>query len=162
QFYFQMLGSLARHAGFDLERPFAKLPERVQQLVLYGSGDQKIPFTYLSDRGRPITREHTFEGIVPNLERRYREPDSVMVRAELAKYLKSKPCPECNGTRLRREARHVKVGARNDARAIFEVSALPLKETSAFFAKLVLDGHKQAIADKIVKEIRSRLAFLIN
>ena len=78
--------------------------------MLYGSGDEKIPFTYLSDRGRPVTREHTFEGIIPNLERRYRETDSVMVREELAKYLNSKPCPECDGTRLRREARYVVVG----------------------------------------------------
>ena len=110
QFYFQMLGSLAKHVGFDLERPFARLPERVQQLILYGSGDEKIPFTYLSDRGQPMVREHPFEGIIPNLERRYRETDSVMVREELAKYLNSKPCPECGGTRLRREARFVKVG----------------------------------------------------
>jgi len=162
QFYFQMLGSLAKHAGFDLERPFAKLPERVQNLVLYGSGDEKIPFVYLSDRGKPLTREHTFEGIVPNLERRYRETDSVMVREELAKYLNNKPCPACDGTRLKPEARHVKVGEGADACAIFEVSAWALKETSAFFARLRLPGHKAAIADRIVKEIVSRLAFLNN
>ncbi|MBK8690040.1 MAG: excinuclease ABC subunit UvrA [Betaproteobacteria bacterium] len=162
QFYFQMLQGLARHAGFDLERPFAKLGERVQQLVLYGSGDEKIPFTYVSERGKPLTREHVFEGIIPNLERRYRETDSVMVREELAKYLNSKPCPECSGTRLRREARHVKVGNGADARAIFEVSNAPLKEASAYFARLTLDGQKQAIAEKIVKEIGSRLQFLNN
>ncbi|HET9339066.1 MAG TPA: excinuclease ABC subunit UvrA, partial [Casimicrobiaceae bacterium] len=162
QFYFQMLQSLAKHAGFDLERPFAKLPERVQSLVLNGSGDEKIPFTYLSERGRPMVREHAFEGILPNLERRYRETDSVMVREELAKYLNSKPCPECHGTRLKREARHVKIGDDVDARAIYEVSAWPLKETSRFFADLKLEGHKAAIAEKIVKEIVSRLAFLNN
>src|SRR5438477_8832331 len=162
QFYFQMLQSLAKHVGFDVDRPFAKLPERVQNMILYGSGDEKIPFTYLSERGRPFVKEHTFEGIVPNLERRYRETDSVMVREELAKYLNNKPCPECGGTRLRREARNVKVGEAADARAIFDVSAWPLKQTSEFFARLKLDGHKAAIADRIIKEIVSRLAFLNN
>ncbi|HVJ74202.1 MAG TPA: excinuclease ABC subunit UvrA [Casimicrobiaceae bacterium] len=162
QFYFQMLQSLAKHAGFDLERPFARLPERIQSLVLNGSGDEKIPFTYLSERGRPLVREHVFEGILPNLERRYRETDSMMVREELAKYLNSKPCPECHGTRLKREARNVKIGPDTDARAIYEVSAWPLKQTSRFFAELALEGHKAAIADKIVKEIVSRLAFLNN
>ena len=162
QFYFQMLQSLAKHVGFDVDKAFAKLSDRVQSVILYGSGDEKIPFTYLSERGRPHVREHAFEGIVPNLERRYRETDSVMVREELAKYLNNKPCPECHGTRLRREARHVKIGAGDDARAIYEVSAWPLKQTSAFFARLKLDGHKAAIADKIIKEIVSRLAFLNN
>ena len=162
QFYFQMLQSLAKHVGFDVDRPFAKLTERVQNVILYGSGDEKIPFTYLSERGRPLVREHAFEGIVPNLERRYRETDSLMVREELAKYLNNKPCPECLGTRLRREARHVKVGSGDDARAIFEISAMPLKAASEFFAQLRLDGQKAAIADKIVKEIMSRLAFLNN
>ena len=162
QFYFQMLQSLARHVGFDLERPFSKLAERVQHVVLYGSAGEKIPFTYLSERGRPMIREHAFEGIIPNLERRYRETDSMMVREELAKYLNDKPCPECQGTRLKREARHVKVGAGGDARAIFEVSGWPLKDTAAFFSRLALEGHKAAIADKIVKEIVSRLAFLNN
>ncbi len=162
QFYFQMLQSLAKHAGFDLERPFARLPERVQALVLNGSGDEKIPFTYLSERGRPAVREHAFEGILPNLERRYRETDSMMVREELAKYLNSKPCPECHGTRLKREARNVKIGPDGDQRAIYEVSGWPLKESSRFFADLRLEGHKAAIAEKIVKEIVSRLAFLNN
>ena len=162
QFYFQMLQSLAKHVGFDVDRPFAKLPERVQNVILYGSGDEKIPFTYLSERGRPFVKEHAFEGIIPNLERRYRETDSVMVREELAKYLNNKPCPECGGTRLRREARNVKVGEGADARAIFEVSAWPLKQTSEFFARLKLDGNKAAIADRIIKEIVSRLAFLNN
>ena len=162
QFYFQMLGSLAKHVGFDLERPFARLPERVQQVILFGSGDEKIPFAYLSDRGKPSVREHAFEGIIPNLERRYRETDSVMVREELAKYLNSKPCPECDGTRLRREARNVKVGQGAGARAIYEISALPLKEAAAYFDGLALDGNKRAIADRIVKEIVSRLAFLNN
>ncbi|HEX8741412.1 MAG TPA: excinuclease ABC subunit UvrA [Casimicrobiaceae bacterium] len=162
QFYFQMLQGLAKHAGFDIERPFAKLPERVQQLILYGSGDEKIPFTYLSERGRASVKEHTFEGIIPNLERRYRETDSVMVREELAKYLNDKPCPECDGTRLKREARNVRVGDDADPRAIYEISAWPLKRTMDWFAKFSLPGHRAAIADKIVKEIVSRLSFLNN
>ena len=162
QFYFQMLQGLAKHIGFDADRPFGKLPERVQNIVLYGSGDEKIPFTYLSDRGKPTTREHAFEGIVPNLERRYRETDSVMVREELAKYLNNKPCPECEGTRLKREARNVKVGEGDDARAIFEMSAWPLKESMRYFGHLALPGHKAAIADRIIKEIVSRLNFLNN
>jgi excinuclease ABC subunit A len=158
QFYFQMLQSLAKHYGFDLERPFDRLPERVQQVILYGSDKEKIAFQYLSDRGKPMMREHAFEGIIPNLERRYRETDSIMVREELAKYLNSKPCPECDGTRLRREARHVKVGGR----AIYEVSNWPLKETGEFFRGLKLEGQRRAIADKIIKEIVNRLQFLNN
>src|SRR4051794_14013307 len=162
QFYFQMLQSLAKHVGFEVDKPFGKLPERVQNIVLYGSGTDKIPFTYISDRGRPMVKEHVFEGIIPNLERRYRETDSVMVREELAKYLNDKPCPECEGTRLKREARHVKVGADDDARAIYEVSSWPLRKTIAFFSAIRMDGQKAAIADKIVKEIVSRLQFLNN
>ena len=162
QFYFQLLQSLAKHVGFDIERPFAKLPERVQNLVLYGSGEEKIPFTYLSERGKPLVREHAFEGILPNLERRYRETDSVMVREELAKYLNNKPCPECNGTRLRREARFVKVGEGDTARPIYEISSLPLKATTEYFRTIRLDGQKAAIADRIIKEMTSRLTFLNN
>ena len=162
QFYFQMLQNLAKHYSFDLEKPFAKLPERVQQMILYGSEKEKIAFQYLSDRGKTVTREHAFEGIIPNLERRYRETDSIMVREELAKYLNSKPCPECEGTRLKREARHVKVGPPGNERAIFEISSWPLKEAGEFFRALKLEGQRQAIADKIVKEIISRLQFLNN
>src|SRR5205085_519031 len=143
---------------FDLERPFEELPERVQEVVLHGSDKEKIAFQYLTDRGKSTTREHAFEGIIPNLERRYRETDSVMVREELAKYLNSKPCPECGGTRLKPVARHVKVGGR----AIYEVSNWPLKEAVEFFRALRLEGQRQAIADKIVKEIVSRLQFLNN
>src|SRR4029077_15348793 len=121
-----------------------------------------IPFSYLSESGKPLTREHVFEGIIPNLERRFRETDSVMVREDLAKYLNAKPCPECGGTRLRREARFVKVGEGASARAIYEVSGLALKEASEYFSELKLEGQKLAIAEKIVKEIVSRLAFLNN
>jgi excinuclease ABC subunit A len=162
QFYFQMVQSLAKHYGFDLDKPFNKLSDRIQQIVLYGSEKEKIAFQYLSDRGKTVVREHAFEGIIPNLERRYRETDSIMVREELAKYLNSKPCPECDGTRLKREARHVKVGPVGNERAIFEVSSWPLKQTGEFFRGLKLEGQRQAIADKIVKEIISRLQFLNN
>ncbi|MBI2312402.1 MAG: excinuclease ABC subunit UvrA [Betaproteobacteria bacterium] len=158
QFYFQMLASLAHHFGFDLEQPFEKLPEHVQEIILSGSGKEKIRFVYLGERGTKYQREHVFEGIIPNLERRYRETDSVVVREELAKFLNSQPCPVCEGTRLRREARHVKVAGRS----IYEISALPLKEAHFLFEGLRLPGHKQAIAEKIAKEIVSRLTFLNN
>ena len=157
QFYFQMLTSLAAHFGFDVEIAFDKLPQTAQDIVLYGS-KEKIPFSYLSERGRTVVREHDFEGVVPSLARRYRETDSIVVREELAKYLNSKPCPACDGTRLRTEARNVKIADK----AIFEVSALPLKRGLAFFQGLKLPGHRAAIADRIVKEIASRLSFLNN
>src|SRR5438270_7814460 len=157
-----MLQSLAKHYGFDLDKPFNKLPDRIQQIVLDGSEKEKIAFQYLSERGKTVVREHSFEGIIPNLERRYRETDSVMVREELAKYLNSKPCPECEGSRLRREARYVKVGSDGNERAIYEVSAMPLKVAGDFFRGMKHEGQRQAIADKIVKEIISRLQFLNN
>src|SRR5204863_188736 len=157
QFYFQMLTSLAAHFRFDVEAPFEKLPEPVQTLVLHGT-QEKIPFSYLSERGRTLVKEHAFEGILPSLERRYKETDSLVVREELAKYLNTKACPSCGGTRLRPEARHVKI----DGRAIFEVSACPMKQALEFFRRLELSGGKQAIAEKIVNEIIARLNFLNN
>ena len=158
QFYFQMLQSLAAHYGFDVETPFEQLPEHAQQLLLNGSGKESIPFVYLDERGVPSTRSHPFEGILHNLERRYHETDSVMVREELAKYLNSKTCPECAGTRLRKEARHVRVGGKT----LHEICEWPLKQTLGFFGKLELSGQKLAIADKIVKETVNRLSFLTN
>jgi excinuclease ABC subunit A len=158
QFYFQMLDSLAKHYDFDLEQSFESLPEKIQQVVLYGSGREEIPFQYLNERGKKMTREHAFEGIVNNLERRYKETDSPTVREELAKYLNSCSCTECKGTRLREEARHVRVADH----AIFELSALPLKQALTFFQNVTLPGNKQAIAEKIVQEIASRLTFLNN
>ncbi|MBI4192142.1 MAG: excinuclease ABC subunit UvrA, partial [Betaproteobacteria bacterium] len=158
QFYFQMLQCLAGHYGFDLEAPFERLPQTVQDVVLYGSGRDKIKFIYPGERGNKYQREHAFEGIVPNLERRYRETDSQVVREELAKNLNTQSCPECQGTRLRREARHVRVAGRT----IYELSALPLKQASRFFETMELTGTKQAIADKIVNEIINRLTFLNN
>jgi excinuclease ABC subunit A len=161
QFYFQMLTSLARHFGFDVEAPFEKLSEQVKNIVLYGTKD-KIPFSYLNERGKTFVKEHAFEGIIPNLERRHKETDSLVVREELAKYLNSKPCPACGGTRLRGEARNVKVGPATDEKAIYEVSALPLKSALEFFRKLKLPGAKQAVAERIVNEIVARLSFLTN
>jgi excinuclease ABC subunit A len=161
QFYFQMLTSLAAHFKFDVERPFEKLPEDVQHAVLYGT-KEAIPFSYLNERGRTFVREHAFEGVIPNLERRYRETDSIVVREELAKHINRKPCPDCDGTRLKREARHVKVGPADAQRAIFEVSALPLREGLEFFRGLALAGQKAPVAEKIVSEIAARLSFLVN
>jgi len=158
QFYFQMLESLAAHYSFDITTPFEALPANVRQMVLQGSGREQIRFKYLNEKGSRYERTHAFEGVLPNLERRYRETDSPMVREELAKYLNSKPCPTCLGTRLRREARHVLVGGRN----LPEISRLSLGDCRSFFAALKLTGHKAQVADKIVKEIVSRVAFLIN
>jgi excinuclease ABC subunit A len=130
----------------------------VQHAILHGSGREKVRFVYVAERGNKQVREHPFEGVLPNLERRYRETDSVVVREELAKYLNAQPCPECAGTRLRREARHVKVADK----AIYEVSKLPLSNAIEFFRALELPGVKQAIADKIVREILNRLQFLVD
>ena len=158
QFYFQMLQCLAQHYVFDIETPFGELPQNVQEAVLQGSGGDKIKFTYVGERGNKYLREHAFEGVIPNLERRYRETDSVVVREELAKYLNTRACTECNGTRLRREARHVTVAGR----AIFELSALTLAQAGRFFETLTLAGNRQAIAEKIAKEILTRITFLNN
>ncbi|AQV92751.1 excinuclease ABC subunit A [Cupriavidus necator] len=162
QFYFQMLQSLAAFYEFDTETAFEDLPENVQQVVLHGSGEQEIPFTYMNERGRTTVREHVFEGIIPNLERRYRETDSVAVREELAKYQNNQPCPACHGTRLRTEARHVKLGEGEQARAIFEINGWPLRDALTYFLTLDMHGAKREIADKIVKEISARLNFLNN
>lgn len=158
QFYFQMLASLSQHYNFDLEAPFENLPEDVQQILLFGSGREQITFKYLNERGTFFSKSHTFEGIINNLQRRYRESDSTAVRDELAKYINATACPECTGTRLRKEARHVKVGERN----IHQICEVPLKQALHFFESLQLSGQKLAIADKIVKEIESRLKFLTN
>jgi excinuclease ABC subunit A len=158
QFYFSMLQSLAQHYGFDVEAPFEALPQSAQDVVLNGSGDVKIAFKYPGEKGRSSTKEHAFEGILPNLERRHRETDSVAVKEELSKYLNQRACPECAGTRLRREARHVKVADRT----IQELSALPLRQAQPFFEHLELPGQKKAVAEKIVREIANRVQFLNN
>jgi excinuclease ABC subunit A len=157
-FYHSMLASLAAHYGFDIDAPWEMLDDKVQKLILHGSGKEKIAFDYMTERGRKQVREHAFEGVLPNLERRFRETDSVVVREELAKFRNTQSCPDCGGTRLRREARHVKVADR----AIYELSALPLRACVHFFETLKLDGAKQQVAQRIVREIASRLEFLIN
>jgi excinuclease ABC subunit A len=158
QFYFQMLASLAAHYNFDLEKPFEELPLHIQDVLLNGSGKEQITFRYLNERGTFFGKTHTFEGILNNLQRRYRESDSTAVRDELAKYINSTTCPDCAGTRLRVEARHVKVGGQN----IHQVCQVPLKQALTFFETLKLEGAKLAIAEKIVIEIQNRLKFLTN
>ena len=157
-FYYSMLESLARHYRFDIESPWESLDDRVQQLVLYGSGKEKVAFRYPTERGRTSVREHAFEGVIPNHERRYRETDSLAVREELAKLRNRRACPECGGARLRREARHVKVAGRT----LQEVSAWPLKQAVDFFSSLELRGAKAQVAERIVREIAGRLEFLVN
>ena len=162
QFYFQMLQSLAAFYDFDIDTAVEDLPEKVRKILLFGSGKQEIPFSYINERGRASVREHVFEGIIPNLERRYRETDSAAVREELAKYQNNQPCPACAGTRLRREARFVRIGADGDARGIYEISGWPLRDALGYFQTLRLEGSKREIADKVVKEIVARLMFLNN
>jgi len=157
-FYYAMLQALARHYRFDLEQPWEMLDDRVQQVVLYGSGAEAIAFRYVAGQGRSSVKEHPFEGIVPSLERRYRETDSAVVREELAKLIALQPCPECGGARLRREARHVRLA---DA-TLYEISRWPLAQTLAFFGGLKLAGAKAQIAERIVREVASRLQFLVN
>ncbi|MBQ9601799.1 MAG: excinuclease ABC subunit UvrA [Neisseriaceae bacterium] len=158
QFYFQMIQSLAAHYQFDVNTAWEKLPENVRKVVLHGSGKEVIDFKYLSEKGTMFNRAHAFEGILPNLERRYRETDSETVRERLREYKSYRSCPSCHGARLRKEARFVYVGDK----ALHEVSVLPLKQTLAFFENLTLDGNKAQIADKILKEICARLGFLIS
>ncbi|PXW90812.1 excinuclease ABC subunit A [Nitrosomonas sp. Nm84] len=158
QFYFQLLTSLSKHYDFDLETSFENLDDSIQNIVLHGSGKEKIHFSYLTEGGKKHQETHAFEGIIPNLTRRYKETESQTVREELAKYLNAQTCPECQGTRLCQAARHVHVAGR----AIFEISAFPLKTAKLFFDQIELSGHKQSIAERIIKEISSRLQFLNN
>lgn len=157
-FTFQLMTDLSKHYQFSIDAPFEDLPEETQALILYGSGREKIAFHYPGERNRTVTREHVFEGVIPGLERRYKETDSQLVREELAKLRNHKACPACEGTRLRREARHVKV----DGHTLYEISALPLKQAQSLFDQMILKGKKQAIAEKIIKEISARLQFLNN
>ena len=163
-YYFAMLESLAKHYQFDVEAPFESLPQRVQQAVLYGSGTEEIAFSYILDsgarKGKAVVRNHPFEGVLPNMARRYRETDSTVVREDLARYRSTQPCPDCHGTRLRREARHVRVGEGEQSRAIYEVSHATLAEALAWFEALTLAGAKAEIAGKVVREIATRLTFL--
>src|SRR5580765_2309389 len=157
-YYFQLILSLARHYKFDIDTPWEQLPEGIQHAVLFGSGDEQISFRYLTEAGGSVTRKHRFEGIVPNLERRYKETESPMVREELAKFISQRPCPDCKGERLNRSARNVFVGDRN----LPTLTALPIDQSLDFFHKLKLAGWRGEIASKIVKEIRERLRFLVD
>jgi excinuclease ABC subunit A len=158
QFYFQLVLGLAEHYKFDVDQPFDKLDPAVREVILHGSGTEKIPFKYPGERGKTIVRADVFEGIVPNLERRYRETDSMAVREELAKYISTKTCPACEGTRLRPEARNVKVADKS----LHEISAMALKESSKWVSGVKLTPTKMAIAEKILIEISARLQFLNN
>ncbi|NAO98841.1 excinuclease ABC subunit UvrA [Halomonas sp. Choline-3u-9] len=157
-YYFTQLQALAKHYGFELETPWQELAHHQQEVILNGSGDERIPFVYVGDRGRKVTREHAFEGVLPNMQRRYRETESNMVRDDLVKYIAVQPCATCNGSRLRKESRHVYVDDHN----IAEIVRFPIGEAWRYFADLSLPGRKGEIADKIVHEIHARLEFLVN
>ncbi|MGB0287768.1 excinuclease ABC subunit UvrA [Aequoribacter sp.] len=157
-YYFHMLSSLAKHYEFSIDTPFDELPADIQRTILYGSGKEEIAFSYVNDRGTVFKNRHVFEGIIPNLERRYRDTESQSVRDELAKFIASQPCPDCHGTRLCRDARHVFV---NDLR-LPEITAMPVGEASDYFDTLNLTGRKGEIASKILKEIRARYRFLVD
>ena len=157
-FYFNMLECLAKHYKFDIDTPFEELPKHARNVILHGSGKELIAFSYFSDRGGRQRRKHAFEGVLPNMERRYRDTESSTVRDELAKHMGSQPCGTCSGSRLKTEARHVFIADR----AIHEVTQLSTARALAFFSGLRLEGKRREIADKIVKEIQSRLGFLVN
>ena len=163
-YYFSLIEALAKHYGFDVDTPFEDLPAAVQKVVLMGSGEEEIKFVYQvasgAQAGRKLTKKHPFEGIIPNIERRYRETDSSLVRDELARLRGVRICTACEGTRLRTEARHVRLGEGPQARAIYEVSHITLGECQQYFQSLQLVGAKAEIADKVVREISARLKFL--
>ncbi|MGD8484068.1 MAG: excinuclease ABC subunit UvrA, partial [Thioalkalispiraceae bacterium] len=157
-YYFQMLLSLSEHYGFDMDTPFKELPEKIRKVVLYGSGQEKIQFTYYNDRGGEHRKHQAFEGVIHNMSRRYRDTESNVVREELAKYINLQPCVECGGSRLNEAARHVYILEKT----LPDISAMPIEDAQRFFAELSLPGHRGEIAAKIVKEISQRLDFLVN
>lgn len=157
-YYFTQLQALAKHYRFELETPWQELARHERDIILNGSGGELVPFVYVGDRGRKVTREHAFEGVLPNMQRRYRETESSMVRDDLAKYIAVQPCTACHGSRLRKESRHVYVDDRN----IADIVHLPIGEAWRYFGALALPGRKGEIADKIVNEIHARLEFLVN
>ncbi|WP_368873551.1 excinuclease ABC subunit UvrA [Shewanella algae] len=157
-YYFQMLTSLAEHYGFDVETPFGDLPAKVKKIVLYGSGKENVAFRYINDRGDVVVRNHPFEGILNNMDRRYRETESNSVREELAKYISNQACSSCGGSRLREEARNVFIGNIN----LPELTTWSIGEASDYFATLGFEGQKAQIAEKILKEVGDRLGFLVN
>jgi excinuclease ABC subunit A len=156
--YLQLITTLARHYGFDIEEPWEELPERIRHILLYGSDEESIEFTYVAGRGKVSKRSHPFEGMLRNIERRYRETDSPAVREELARYRGWRSCPECSGSRLNRTARHVFVATRS----LPDVTGLAVADAADFFAHLSLPGWRGEVAAKIVSEVRDRLRFLID
>ena len=157
-YYFQLLSSVADHYDVDMDTPFVDLPDDFKKVVLNGSGKEEISFRYVNSRGHVMEKSHPFEGILPNLERRYRETDSQSMREELARNLSQQPCKDCHGTRLRRSARHVFLEERN----LPAITQLPVGEAHDYFEQLALPGRKGEIAEKILKEVRERLKFLVN
>ena len=157
-YYFHLIQSLASAYGFDVETPFAELPESVREVILHGSGERKIEFRYLSERGTEMVRRHPFEGILPNLERRHRETDSNLIREELAKFISTRPCPTCGGARLNLAARHVFI----EDTSLPVLTAWSVRQAQAFFGQLDLPGRRGEIAQRICKEIAQRLDFLVN
>ncbi|HHZ6736022.1 TPA: excinuclease ABC subunit UvrA [Proteus mirabilis] len=157
-YYFQMLRSLGEHYHFDVEAPFDSLPDKIQKVILSGSGKENIEFKYTNDRGDVVVRHHPFEGVLNNMERRYRETESSAVREELAKYISNRPCASCGGTRLRREARHVYV----ENTTLPEIADYSIGHAMSFFQNLKLSGQRAKIAEKVLKEIGDRLKFLVN
>jgi len=157
-YYFQMLQALSEHYKFALDKPFNELSDEAKKVVLYGSGEQEIEFKYMNDRGDVVLRNHPFEGIINNMQRRYKETESNAVREELAKYLNSQHCPDCDGSRLRLEARNVFIGDT----PLPVVAEFAISDALAFFQGLTLTGQKGQVAEKILKEINERLGFLVN
>ena len=157
-YYYQMLTSLAKHYKFDIETPYEDLPQKIKDIVMHGSGKEEIEFQYMNDRGDVVIRKHPFEGILNNMARRYKETESMSVREELAKNISNRPCSDCGGSRLRPEARNVYIGNIN----LPQISEKSIGESLEFFQGLTLTGQKAQIAEKILKEIRERLEFLVN
>ncbi|MEY2861560.1 MAG: hypothetical protein RL392_2018, partial [Pseudomonadota bacterium] len=163
-YYFSMVECLAKHYKFDADQPFDALPEAIQHAILFGSGEEEIKFSYVVDsgtsEGKKLAKKHPFEGIIPNMQRRYRETDSALVREDLARLRSTQHCPDCKGSRLRIEARNVKIGEGDQARAIYEISHATLRDAFAYFSTLQMQGAKGEIAAKVVREIGLRLKFL--
>jgi len=157
-YYFAMLSSLADHYGFEVDTPFNKLSKKHQKIILRGSGNEVIDFQYVNERGHRRIRSYPFEGILPNMERRYRETESNMVREELAKYLSSQPCPDCEGTRLKQDARHVLIKGKN----LPAITSMTVSDAATYFNKLRLSGKRAKIAEKVLKELQDRLKFLVD
>jgi excinuclease ABC subunit A len=157
-YYFHMLKSLAEHYDFDIDAPFESLEKANQQRILHGSGDEEISFTYINDRGDSFQRKHRFEGVIPNMERRYRDTESQTVREDLSKFLSTHACPDCRGTRLRKEARHVFI----EEQTLPDIASMPVGAAKRYFENLALSGRQAQIAEKILKEINDRLRFLVD